>query len=99
MKDDLAGGRLPSGKFGANAAWWGIMVMSLNLHAAFKKLGLGDTWVRKRMKTIRFALLNVAGRVIHHSRQVVVRLSAGGVYDLILAVRQRLLALAHIPAG
>ena len=99
MKDDLAGGRLPSGKFGANAAWWGIMVMSLNLHAAFKKLGLGDTWVRKRMKTIRFALLNVAGRVIHHSRQVVVRLSAGGVYDLILAVRQRLLALVHLPAG
>ena len=22
MKDDLAGGRLPSGLFGANAAWW-----------------------------------------------------------------------------
>ncbi|OGQ89679.1 MAG: hypothetical protein A2289_09590 [Deltaproteobacteria bacterium RIFOXYA12_FULL_58_15] len=53
MKDDLAGGRLPSGKFGANAAWWDIMVMPLN----------------------------------------------GGVYDLILAVRQRLLALVRLPAG
>jgi len=25
MKADLAGGRLPSGKFGANAAWWAIV--------------------------------------------------------------------------
>ncbi|OGR09783.1 MAG: hypothetical protein A2341_28635 [Deltaproteobacteria bacterium RIFOXYB12_FULL_58_9] len=90
MKNDLDGGRLPSGKFGPSAAWWGIMVMSLNLHAAFKKLGLGDTWVRKRMKAIRYALLNVAGRVIHHSRQVIVRLlaskrpaaaSCGGLLD------------------
>ena len=78
---------------------WSILQPSLNLHAAFKKLGLGGTWVRKRMKAIRYALLNVAGRVIHYSRQVIVRLSAGGVYDLILAVRQRLPALVHIPAG
>ena len=28
MKDDLAGGRLPSGLFGANAAWWAVMVLA-----------------------------------------------------------------------
>ncbi len=99
MKDDLAGGRLPSGEFGANAAWWAIMVMSLNLHAAFKQLGLGDAWVRKRMKAIRFSLLNLAARVVHHSRQIFVRLPAGKAYDLVLAIRQRLIALAGMPAG
>jgi hypothetical protein len=25
MKEDLAGGKLPSGKFGVNAAWWQII--------------------------------------------------------------------------
>ncbi len=27
MKEDLAGGRLPSGLFGANAGWWQIMIL------------------------------------------------------------------------
>ncbi len=33
MKHDLAGGTLPSGLFGANAAWWAIMVLAHNLNA------------------------------------------------------------------
>lgn len=99
MKDDLAGGRLPSGKFGANAAWWGIMVMSLNLHSIFKQLGLGEAWVPRRMKAIRFALLNLAGRVIHHARQVIVCIPSGRSHDLVLVVRRRMVALAGSPDG
>ena len=38
MKDDLAGGRLPSGLFGANAAWWAIMVFAHNLNVMMKRL-------------------------------------------------------------
>ena len=30
VKDDLAGGRLPSGRFGANTAWWAIVVLAFN---------------------------------------------------------------------
>ena len=30
LKSDLAGGRLPSGLFGANAAWWAISVLAFN---------------------------------------------------------------------
>ncbi len=30
LKEDLAGGRLPSGLFGANAAWWAIAVLAFN---------------------------------------------------------------------
>jgi len=32
MKDDLAGGKLPSEDFGENAAWWWIMILALNLN-------------------------------------------------------------------
>lgn len=101
MKDDLAGGRLPSGKFGANASWWGIMILALNLHSAFKQLALGGEWIRKRLKGIRFSLIHVAGRVVHHSRQLFVRLSAGheDILELLLGARQRLLALAQAPPG
>lgn len=97
MKDDLAGGRLPSGKFGGNAAWWGIMILALNLHSAFKQLALGKDWVRRRMKAVRFGLLNVAARVVEHARQVFIRLERGRALELMLRARQRLLALA--PSG
>jgi hypothetical protein len=36
MKDDLAGGKLPSTDFGENAAWWWIMILALNLNAKIK---------------------------------------------------------------
>ena len=35
LKSDLAGGRLPSGLFGANAAWWAISVLAFNLVSWF----------------------------------------------------------------
>ena len=77
MKNDLAGGTLPSGKFGANAAWWGIMVLAHNLHAAMRCLALPDPLKKKRLKGLRFALIDVPGRIVQHSRQMFVRLKKG----------------------
>ena len=37
MKTGVAGGTFPSGKFGAAAAWWGMMVLAYNLHAAMRR--------------------------------------------------------------
>jgi len=56
MKKDFAGGRLPSGDFGENAAWWWIMILALNLNSALKQLALGRAWTPRRMKEIRFSL-------------------------------------------
>ena len=33
LKSDLAGGQLPSNRFGVNAAWWTVAVLAYNLHA------------------------------------------------------------------
>ena len=44
LKEDLAGGRLPSGLFGANAAWWAITALAFNLNSAMKQLALGGEW-------------------------------------------------------
>ena len=98
LKDDLAGGRLPSGLFGANAAWWAITVLAFNLNSAMKQLALGGQWVSKRLKAVRFGIICLPGRVIHHARTLVIRLARGHPsYELLLAARQRIVALAHSP--
>ena len=55
LKEDLAGGKLPSGLFGANAAWWAISVLAFNLNSAVKQLALGGQWVSKRLKAVRLS--------------------------------------------
>ena len=91
MKGDLAGGHLPSALFGANAAWWGIMVLAFNLNSLMKRLVLPEEWEPKRLKAIRFGLINLAGRVMSHSRQLVIRLNGNHpAYQLLMQVRQRL---------
>jgi len=75
LKGDLAGGRLPSGKFGANAAWWAIVVLAYNLHAAMQRLALPKQLTGKRLKTLRFALIGLPARVVERGRQLFVRLA------------------------
>ena len=96
MKDDLAGGQLPSAKFGANAAWWAIMILAFNLHSAMRRLVLGGDWAEKRLKAIRFALIRLPGRVLSHARRLAIRLCTGHP-ALPLDARRAILALAHAP--
>ena len=95
MKTDLAGGTLPSAKFGANAAWWAIMVLAYNLHAAMRLLALPGGLKPKRLKAIRFALIDVPGRVVEHARQLVIRLSRGHpAFEWLLEMRRLIRRLA-----
>ena len=96
MKEDLAGGRLPSADFGENAAWWGIMILAFNLNAAMKQLVLKGSWVTKRIKALRFSLINLPGRILLHARQLVVRLAKGHPsLEVLLAARQRIMELGY----
>jgi hypothetical protein len=98
MKEDLAGGQMPSGKFGANAAWWTIMIIAHNLNALMKRLALGASWMTKRMKAMRFHLINLPGRVVRHARRLIIRLNAkGDTLNSLLAARRAILALGGAP--
>ena len=98
LKDDLAAGKLPSSRFGVNAAWWAIAVLAFNLNSAMKRLALGKEWVSKRLKAVRFALINLPGRVVRQARSLIVRLTGEHPsYDLLLTARKRILALANGP--
>jgi hypothetical protein len=94
MKSDLAGGHLPSAHFGANAAWWAIMILAFNLNSLMKHLALPEEWESKRLKAVRFGLINLAGRVVSRSRQLLIRLSdSHPAYPILLEVRRRLRSL------
>ena len=98
LKEDLAGGRLPSGKFGANAAWWAIAVLAFNLNSAMKQLVLGQEWVSRRLKAVRFGIICVAGRVVRHARSLIIRLARGHpTHDLLVHAQRRIHALAATP--
>jgi hypothetical protein len=95
MKEDLAGGKLPSDDFGVNAAWWWIMILSLNLNAALKRLVLGKVWISKRMKAIRFSLIHLPARVMERSRGLLVRVSKYRfIFEWLLEIRKKIALLA-----
>ncbi len=99
MKDDLAGGKLPSKYFGQNAAWWWIMILALNLNAAMKSLVLGRRWIAKRMKAIRFALIHVPARVLERSRYLLVRLAKNHpAVGWLVEMRRKIANLAPMPS-
>jgi len=100
MKDDLAGGKLPSADFGENAAWWWIMILALNLNAMMKKLVLGDSWQPKRMKAVRFSLINLPGRVVKRSRRLIIRLTKNHPsLELLVEARKKIAMLKPVPCG
>jgi hypothetical protein len=100
LKSDLAGGQLPSGLFGANAAWWALAILALNLNAAMRRLVLGKDWVAKRMKALRFHLIGLPARVVSHARELIVRLGGGTeTVKIFINARRTIRALACGPAG
>jgi len=100
MKDDLAGGKLPSDDFGENAAWWWIMILALNLNAMMKKLAMGVSWTSKRMKAIRFSFINLPGRVIKRSRSLIIRLTKNNpAMELLINAREKIAMLQPVPTG
>ena len=98
MKDDLTGGRMPSGKFGVNAAWWHVMVLALNLSEVMKRLVLGEGWTTKRLKALRFRLIHIGARVMERGRRVWIRLSQGeAALELVTRAREKIRMLAEAP--
>jgi hypothetical protein len=100
LKEDLAGGTLPSGLFGANAAWWAITVLAHNLHVAAQHLLLEARWQGTRLKALRFGLIGLPGRVLRHARGLWIRLSQGHpALSVLVGARQRLAALPRASPG
>jgi hypothetical protein len=94
LKNELAAAALPSGKFGANAAWFRLNVLTYNLLTALKRLTLPGDFRTARPKRLRFLLFNTVGKVVHHARRTLLRLTGVIQHALMVRVRYRIAALA-----
>jgi hypothetical protein len=100
MKDALCGGQLPPGKFGANAAWWWMMILSLNLTGIMKKVALPLPWNGSRMKKSRFWLIHIPGRVILVGKELILRLTRDHpAMELRVHVRRQIAGLGALTTG
>ena len=87
--------RLPSGDFLANAVYFGIGIMSYNLFIAQKLLTMPDEWQTKSIKSIRWLVVEVAGKLIEHGRQVILKIAASvEKYRIYLQMRRCIYALS-----
>jgi hypothetical protein len=73
VRNELAGGVMPCARFGANAAWLRLALLTHNVLTALKRIGLPEPWLRARPKWLRFQIFCSAGRLVHHARRVLLR--------------------------
>lgn len=95
LKNDLGGSCLPTGKFGSNAAWWRINVLAHDLLELLKASALPESLANARPKTLRFQLLTLPGRLVHHARSWILKISAAfPLASALVAAREHLAQLA-----
>ncbi|MGD0964449.1 MAG: transposase [Candidatus Acidiferrales bacterium] len=93
---------LPSGRLrmpreevvGANAAWLRLPVIAYNVLTALKRLALPADLLRARPKRLRFLIFYTVGRLVHHARQMRLRL-ARETEEIVLWLE----ALRFLPLG
>ncbi len=75
IKNELASGVMPCGRFGANAAWLRLAVLTYNLLTALKRLALPPELLTARPKRLRFLIFHTPGKLVHHARRTLLRLA------------------------
>jgi hypothetical protein len=75
LKNELAAGVLPCGRFGANAAWLRLSALTHNVLTAMKRLALPAELLRARPKRLRFLVFFQPGKFVRHARQLKLRLT------------------------
>jgi len=100
-KNELGAAIPPCGRFGANAAWYRLSLLTYNVLSALKSLALPPHLSTARPKRLRFALFTLAGRLVTHAGQLWLRVSAAAERLAgLIAARQRLALIAQgLPAG
>jgi hypothetical protein len=89
MKNELAAARLPSQKFGANAAWFAVNAVAYNVMAALRAATSDPELRVARVKRLRYHLLTAGARLTRFSRKITLRFAATRAW---VAMIRRLLA-------
>jgi len=100
-KNELGAAVPPCGRFGANAAWYRLSLLTYNVLSALKSLALPASLSAARPKRLRFAVFTLAGRLVSRAGRLLLRVSAAAERLAgLIAARVRLALIAQaLPAG
>jgi Transposase DDE domain group 1 len=73
-KNDLAAGLLPSAKFGANAAWYRLNLLTYNILSVLRRRALPERFRQARPKRLRYEVFTIPAEIHVHARQMRARL-------------------------
>jgi hypothetical protein len=62
--------RMPCGQFAANAMFLAIGVLAYNLFKGFARGALDTPWRQRQVKTLRWRLYQIPGKVVRHAGQL-----------------------------
>lgn len=80
-KNELAAGVPPSGKFGANAAWNRLTLLTYNVLTVLRRRALPPRFWDTRPKRLRYEVFTVPAAICAHARQLTARLGAPPLTD------------------
>ena len=73
-KNELGAAVPPCKRFGANAAWYRLSLLTYNVLSAMKRMALPPSMEAARPKRMRFTLFTIAGRIVSHAGKLVLRI-------------------------
>lgn len=87
LKNGFNASYLPTSNFKANSFYFAIGTLSYNLFLLFKQI-LDKNLQKHTVKTIRYKLYNIAGKVVYHAREWILKVNEQFI-ELLNNIRQR----------
>jgi len=92
--------RMPCGQSHANAVFFRIGVLAYNLFIGFRRLCCPEAWVKQTIATFRWKMVQVAGRIVRHAGEIVLKLMVDlGKLELFRGIRKKSYELSLCPDG
>jgi len=100
LKIGLGMERLPCGQTYANAVFFRIGVLAYNLFIGFKRLSCPASWMKHTITTFRWKMVQVAGRIVKHAGEMVLKLMIDlEKLELFKGIRRKSFDLSLCPDG
>jgi hypothetical protein len=89
---------MPCGQFSANSLYFTLGLLAYNIVQLMKQIGFGKETMKKSIRTMRYELMHLAGRVVTHARYLMLRIAAPKTYVEQLSAAYATLHQAPFPA-
>lgn len=76
LKHQINLNHLPMGQFNSNCLYFTVGLLAYNLLQLLKLIGLPEEYHNKTVKTLRYQLLKLAGKLVLHARYMILQIAA-----------------------